>query len=396
MSSSLQHGARTSSNNETDWGYGRGHSPYFLPGILLSASLIQQTNPVWPRNRGMIMADENKVYELKNVTKVYRNESREFTALKDVSLDIYEGEIFGIIGMSGAGKSTLVRTLNRLEEVSGGTVSFFGEDIGKLGSKDLRKVRQSISMIFQSFNLLNQKTVLDNVILPLKIAGVPRSLRREKAVEMLKVVGLEEKKDSYPAQLSGGQKQRVAIARALAADPKVLLSDEATSALDPRITSEILDLLKEINKIRGLTAVIITHEMSVVEKICDRVAIIDDGVLAEVGKVSDIFTAPKSEAARRLILPNGEGNVLNPYDVSGNGGRIVRIAFDGLSANEPFISNLVEDTGRKVNILSANTKSVGGIGYGQMIIELPKEAEDQEVVIDYFRSKGLGITEVNE
>ncbi len=396
MSSSLQHGVRTSSNNETDWGYGRGHSPYFLPRILLSASLIQQTNPVWLRNRGMIMADENKVYELKNVSKVYRNEGREFTALKDVSLDIYEGEIFGIIGMSGAGKSTLVRTLNRLEEVSGGTVSFFGEDIGKLGSKDLRKVRQSISMIFQSFNLLNQKTVLDNVILPLKIAGVPRSLRREKAVEMLKVVGLEEKKDSYPAQLSGGQKQRVAIARALAADPKVLLSDEATSALDPRITSEILDLLKEINKIRGLTVVIITHEMSVVEKICDRVAIIDDGVLAEVGKVSDIFTAPKSEAARRLILPNGDGNVVNPYDASGNGERIVRIAFDGLSANEPFISNLVEDTGRKVNILSANTKSVGGIGYGQMIIELPKGAEDQEIVLDYFRSKGLSITEVNE
>ena len=342
------------------------------------------------------MADKIKVYELKNVTKVYRNEGREFTALKDISLDIYEGEIFGIIGMSGAGKSTLVRTLNRLEEVSDGTVSFFGEDIGKLGSKELRKVRQSISMIFQSFNLLNQKTVLDNVVLPLKIAGVPRSLRREKAVEMLKVVGLEEKKDSYPAQLSGGQKQRVAIARALAADPKVLLSDEATSALDPRITSEILDLLKEINKTRGLTVVIITHEMSVVEKICDRVAIIDDGVLAEVGKVSDIFTAPKSEAARRLILPGGEGNVVNPYKASGNGGRIVRIAFDGLSANEPFISNLVEDTGLKVNILSANTKSVGGIGYGQMIIELPKGAEDQKVVLDYFGSKGLGITEVDE
>ena len=232
------------------------------------------------------MQSDNKVFELKNVTKIYRNEGKEFTALKNVDLDIYEGEIFGIIGMSGAGKSTLVRTLNRLEDIDDGQVVFFGQDIGRLKNKELRKIRQSISMIFQSFNLLNQKTVLENIMLPLKIAGINRNERIKKAVEMLKIVGLEDKKDSYPSRLSGGQKQRVAIARALAGDPKVLLSDEATSALDPKITEEILELLKEINRTRKLTIVIITHEMSVVEKICDRVAIIDDGTVSEVGKVS--------------------------------------------------------------------------------------------------------------
>ncbi|MCR4806911.1 MAG: ATP-binding cassette domain-containing protein [Lachnospiraceae bacterium] len=336
------------------------------------------------------------IYELKNVTKIYRNEGREFPALKDVSLDIREGEIFGIIGMSGAGKSTLVRTLNRLEEISSGEVDFYGEDIGRLKPAELRKLRQSIAMIFQGFNLLMQKTVLDNVMLPLKIAGIPRSERRKKALEMLKVVGLEDKKDSYPARLSGGQKQRVAIARALAADPKVLLCDEATSALDPKITEEILLLLQEINKTRGLTVVIITHEMSVVEKICDRVAIIDEGVLAEVGDVKEIFTSPKSDAARRLVFPGSAGDfAVNPFEPSGPSSRIIRIAFDGVSANEPFISNLVEDTGRKVNILSANTKSVGGIGYGQMIVELPGGREDQDVVLEYFKSKGLSITEVS-
>lgn len=341
------------------------------------------------------MQSDNKVFELKNVTKIYRNEGKEFTALKNVDLDIYEGEIFGIIGMSGAGKSTLVRTLNRLEDIDDGQVVFFGQDIGRLKNKELRKIRQSISMIFQSFNLLNQKTVLENIMLPLKIAGINRNERIKKAVEMLKIVGLEDKKDSYPSRLSGGQKQRVAIARALAGDPKVLLSDEATSALDPKITEEILELLKEINRTRKLTIVIITHEMSVVEKICDRVAIIDEGTVSEVGKVSEIFANPKSAAGRRLVLPDNEEHLINPFDVSNTESRIIRIAFDGLSANEPFISNLVEDTGRKVNILSANTRSVGGIGYGQMVVELPKDKNDQDIVLDYFREKDLSILEVS-
>ncbi len=329
------------------------------------------------------------VFKLDKVSKIYNNNGKGFHALKDVSLEIEEGEIFGIIGMSGAGKSTLVRTLNRLEDVSAGSVSFYGQDLGNLSPAELRKARRSIAMIFQSFNLLQQRSVIENVMQPLKIAGLPRAERKKKALEMLRIVGLEEKKNEYPTRLSGGQKQRVAIARALAADPKVLLCDEATSALDPKITGEILDLLKEINEKRKLTIVIITHEMSVVEKICDRVAIIDEGNLAEVGEVKQVFQAPKSASAKKLVFPS------NPFDPSTKSSRLIRLVFDGLSASKPFISNLVEDTGKKVNILSANTRSVGGIGYGQMVIELPPEKDDQELIIRYFTDKGLGVQEVD-
>lgn len=329
------------------------------------------------------------VYELKNVYKTYYNDGKEFTALKDVSLEVREGEIFGIIGMSGAGKSTLVRTLNRLEEVTGGTVSFYGEDLAKLKPAELRNVRHSISMIFQGFNLLNQRTVIENVEQPLRIAKVPGKERRRIARDMLKIVGLEDKENVFPARLSGGQKQRVAIARALAADPKVLLCDEATSALDPKITGEILDLLKTINSERKLTIIIITHEMSVVEKICDRVAIIDDGFLAEIGAVKDVFSNPQSKAAKKLVFPS------NPFDPSSPDGKLIRIVFDGLRASEPFIANLVEQTGKKVNILSANTRSVGGIGYGQMVLELPSDPADQKIVREFFVKSGLSVSEVS-
>lgn len=328
------------------------------------------------------------VFELKNVYKTYKNDGKEFTALKNVSLDIREGEIFGIIGMSGAGKSTLVRTLNRLEEVTSGNVLFYDEDLAGLKSKQLREVRHSISMIFQGFNLVNQRTVLSNVEQPLKIAGVPRKERKEKARQMLEIVGLSEKADVFPARLSGGQKQRVAIARALAADPKVLLCDEATSALDPKITGEILDLLKKINVERKLTIVIITHEMSVVEKICDRVAIIDDGELAEIGEVREVFRDPKSQAAKKLVFPS------NPFDASEEDGKLIRVVFDGLAANRSFISDLVLETGLKVNILSANTRSVSGIGYGQMVMELPSDKSDQETIISFFEGNGLTVSEV--
>ena len=330
-----------------------------------------------------------QVFELKNVYKTYKNDGREFEALKDVSLSVNEGEIFGIIGMSGAGKSTLVRTLNRLEEVTSGSVSFYGQDLASLRPKQLREVRHSISMIFQGFNLLNQRTVIRNVEQSLKIIGMPREQRRQKAEQMLEVVGLLEKKNEYPARLSGGQKQRVAIARALAADPKVLLCDEATSALDPKITGEILDLLKKINEERKLTIVIITHEMAVVEKICDRVAIIDDGNLAEIGDVKDVFSNPQSQAAKKLVYPS------NPFEVSEPDGKVVRLVFDGTQSSVPFIANLVEKTGIKVNILSANTKSVGGIGYGQMIVELPKDSKDRQTAVNFFKDGGLSVSEVN-
>lgn len=331
----------------------------------------------------------DNVFDLKNIYKTYKNDGKEFTALKDVSLSIKEGEIFGIIGMSGAGKSTLVRTLNRLEEVTSGTVSFYGRDLASLKARELREVRHSISMIFQGFNLVNQRTVIQNVEQSLRIIGTPRAVRREKAKQMLEVVGLSEKANEYPARLSGGQKQRVAIARALAVDPKVLLCDEATSALDPKITGEILDLIKKINEERKLTIVIITHEMSVVEKICDRVAIIDDGNLAEIGAVKDVFSNPQSRAAKKLVFPS------NPFDPSDENGQLIRIVFDGTQSNVPFIANLVEQTGLKVNILSANTRSVGGIGYGQMIIEPPKLAKERQTVIDFFKKGGLSVSEVN-
>ena len=336
------------------------------------------------------MSEQTTIFQLKHVSKVFQTKNAVVRAVDDVSLDIRRGEIFGIIGMSGAGKSTLVRTLNRLEDVTDGEVIFDGQVLGRLSNRELRDVRRSMAMIFQSFNLLMQKTVLANVMLPMKIAHVPHKEQKERAMQMLKVVGLENKANAWPAQLSGGQKQRVAIARALAMNPKVLLCDEATSALDPKITEEILTLLKDINQKLNLTIVIITHEMSVVEKICDRVAIISDGKLAEEGEVKEIFTSPKTEAARRLILPAEKE--LNPFDMTDK--RCIRIVFDGREASEPLIANLVEDTGEKVNILCADTKSVGGVGFGQMIIELPEGEEAANRVICYIEKKGVNFHEI--
>lgn len=338
------------------------------------------------------MSTEKEIFQLNHVSKIFEDKNQTVRAVDDVTFSIREGEIFGVIGMSGAGKSTLVRTLNRLEEVTEGTVTFDGQVLGTLSKKELRKARQSIAMIFQGFNLLMQKTVLDNVMLPLKIAKADRKERKKKALEMLEIDGLKEKANVYPAKLSGGQRQRVAIARALAMNPKVLLCDEATSALDPKITEEILTLLSEINQKLHLTIVIITHEMSIVEKICDRVAIIDNGKVAELGPVKEIFTNPKTDAAKHLVFPLTQED--NPFDMTDK--QCYRIVFDGLSAYEPIIANLVEQTGEKVNILSANTRSVGGVGFGQMIIELPEEPHKAEVVIDYFKSVGIGITAVEK
>ncbi len=338
------------------------------------------------------MSKKEPIYILNNVSKIFQDKNSRTVAVDDVSFEINKGEIFGIIGMSGAGKSTLVRTLNRLEEVSEGQVIFDGKELGKLNNKELRSTRKEIAMIFQGFNLLLQKNVLANVVLPLKLAGIPKKEREEKGLEMLKVVGLEEKAKVYPAQLSGGQKQRVAIARALAMNPKVLLCDEATSALDPKMTEEVLKLLQEINETLDLTVIIITHEMSVIEKICDRVAIIDHGKLAEIGDVKEIFSSPKSSAAKHLVLPALTGE--NPFDMTDK--KCYRLVFDGRSATEPVIANLVKETGKYVNILSANTRSVGGVGYGQMIVEFPEDIKDQRVVLEYFNKIGMNPMEVSK
>ena len=320
--------------------------------------------------------------KLENVTKTFTVKGKTVTAVDNVSLDIEKGEIFGIIGFSGAGKSTLVRCMNLLEVPTSGSVYFDGNDLVKAGSRELRNYRRKIGMIFQQFNLLEQRSVLANVCYPLELEGVKRKEAKAKARELLKIVDLSEKENAYPSQLSGGQKQRVAIARALATNPEVLLCDEATSALDPITTSEVLKLIKKINKELGVTIVVITHEMKVVEQICDRVAIMNKGVVEEVGAVRDIFLNPKSETSRKLVLSGGDKN-----DISSDK-RSIRIVFDGLSSYEPVLANLILKTQVKLNILGANTEDIGGVAYGQLLIERPDE-ESVKTIKNYLDENNI-------
>jgi len=317
--------------------------------------------------------------ELKKLCKVYKTADKEIVALDNIDLCIEDGEIFGIIGLSGAGKSTLVRCINLLEMPTDGEVIIDGQSLTKLPRAELLKLRQQIGMIFQSFNLLEQRTVLKNVCFPLEIAGVNKKEATERAHELLKLVGLDDRAQSYPSQLSGGQKQRVAIARALATQPKYLLCDEATSALDPNTTRQILDLLKEINEKLGVTIVVITHEMKVIDRICDSVAVIDASHIAEVGKVSQVFTNPKSKIARDLIVPK------DSTAIDTEGGRRIRLTFDGYEkTNDPFISRMVLECGAAVNILFADTRIYDGVLHGHMVVELPKEQREANKIITWL------------
>ena len=309
-------------------------------------------------------------------------------AARNISFSIEKGEIFGIIGLSGAGKSTLVRCLNLLERPTSGTVRVNGKNLTKLSEKELRKERQNIGMIFQHFNLLMQRTALDNVCFPMEIAGISKKEARKKALEYLKVVGLEEKALSYPSQLSGGQKQRVAIARVLASDPKILLCDEATSALDPQTTKAILELIKEINRDYGITVVVITHEMSVVQEICNRVAVLESGTLVESGTVEELFRSPKTEAARRLVF--SERTQIQKME----GKRLVRVTFRDKSSFEPVIANLVLTYRTPVNILYADTKNIGGAAEGEMILQLPEIEEVADKMIQYLKDTNMGVEEL--
>ena len=284
------------------------------------------------------------IIQIKNVTKTFIGKDNQVEALKGISLDINKGDIYGIIGMSGAGKSTLVRCLNYLEKPTTGTVVVEDQDLSTLTEAELRKVRTGIAMIFQHFNLLMQRSVLDNVCFPMEIVGVKKQAARKRAMELLEIVGLKEKADAYPSQLSGGQKQRVAIARALANTPKILLCDEATSALDPTTTKEILKLLQDINKQYGITIVIITHEMAVVQEICSHVAIIDAGELAEHGTVEEVFSRPQSAAARKLVF------MVDPKAKEMSGKRCIRIVFTENSSFEPVIANMVLECKAPVNM----------------------------------------------
>ena len=327
------------------------------------------------------------IIQIKNLSKVFYSQGTEVIALDNFCLEIFSGDIFGVIGMSGAGKSTLVRCINALEKPTSGSVIFGGKDLTRMSGDELNKTRRSMSMIFQQFNLLAQRTAVSNVCFPLEIAGLHRGEAKRKARELLEMVGLSDKESSYPSQLSGGQKQRVAIARALATDPKVLLCDEATSALDPTTTAAILALLKDIHDRLGITIVIITHEMGVIEKICSKVAVLEDGRITETGSVEEIFTHPKSLAARKLVYPD-EGK-------SGRyiGKRCIRIVFDGSSSYEPVFSNMILDCKATVNIMFADMKDIEGKALGHMIVQLPDDALQAEKVIGYLRSKGIGVEE---
>ncbi len=324
---------------------------------------------------------------LEHITKEFSSSNKKVIAVNDVSVHISKGEIYGIIGFSGAGKSTLVRCINLLEMPTSGKVYFGNQELTSAGEKEFRLARQKMGMIFQQFHLLEQRNVLKNICYPLELAGVSKKDRIKRAKELLRLVDMEEKEKSYPSQLSGGQKQRVAIARALATNPEVLLCDEATSALDPITTRSILALLKRINEMFGVTVIIISHEMRVVEQVCDRVAVMSEGVIEEAGDVKEVFLNPKSETARRLILPDKDeaGSDADRHSI--------RIAFDGQSSFEPVFAALVLESGIKLNILGANTENIGGKAFGQMLVEMPAEQEKQDIVKKMLRKKGIHFVE---
>ena len=328
------------------------------------------------------------IIEIRGLRKTFGQGEAAVTALDGIDLSIEKGEIFGIIGLSGAGKSTLVRCMNLLETPTEGTVRVDGQEITTLSPKELRKARQSITMIFQGFNLLMQRSALDNICFPLELSGTPRKEAIARARELLKVVGLEDREGAYPAQLSGGQKQRVAIARALATNPKVLLCDEATSALDPTTTQSILALLQELNRTLGVTVVIITHEMKVVEQICGRVAILAESHVVEEGKVSEVFRHPKTAAARQLLMPGSE----TARETLAHG-RAYRITFDGSTAEQPVVSGMVLSCGEPVNILFADMKNIEGKTYGQMLLQLPENEGAAARMLAYLESQRITYTE---
>ncbi len=332
--------------------------------------------------------------EIKHLSKTFDVSDGKVDALKDISLTVPDGEIYGIIGMSGAGKSTLVRCINMLERPTEGEIVIDGKNMSELSQKQLREARRGITMIFQGFNLLMQRNCLKNVCFPLELAGENHAAAEKRAKELLELVGLGDKLKAYPAQLSGGQQQRVAIARALATHPKILLCDEATSALDPQTTQSILSLIRDIHDRLGITVIIITHQMSVVEQICTRVAILDGGRVAEEGTVGDVFSAPKSDAAKRLVYPEGYEDTLT---VSENES-VIRVVFNGASATKtPLIAQMAMDENIAASILSASTRSIGDKAYGNMLLGIKGGSEQTQRAINYLsRMQDIFVEEVKD
>ena len=331
--------------------------------------------------------------EIKNLSKTFTLADGHVDALKDITLTVKDGDIFGIIGMSGAGKSTLVRCINLLERPTSGTVSINGQDLGTLSEKELRRVRRDVTMIFQHFNLLMQKNCLKNVCFPMELSGVKKAEAEKRALELLEIVGLRDKALAYPSQLSGGQQQRVAIARALATDPKVLLCDEATSALDPSTTHSILELLREINRELGITIIIITHQMNVVESICRHVAILESGTIVETGEVGEVFSSPKSAAAQSLVFPEGNSSIL----CTAPGARLIRVVFNGADATgTPLIARMATEIGVEANIAYASTRGIDGRAYGSMLLSVTDENDNVRRAIDFLtRTSDVIAQEVN-
>lgn len=321
--------------------------------------------------------------EIKNLSKTFKTADSSLDALKNVSLTINDGDIYGIIGMSGAGKSTLVRCINMLERPTEGQILIDRVDMGSLSSKQLRDARRNITMIFQGFNLLMQRNCLKNICFPLELEGMKKEDAKKRALELLEIVGLPDKAKAYPAQLSGGQQQRIAIARALATNPKVLLCDEATSALDPNTTHSILNLIRDINKKLGITVIIITHQMSVVEETCNRVAILDNGTVVEQGEVSTVFAHPQSAAAKRLVFPDASDEIFAPASDEHR----IRVVFNGAFAtNTPLITKMAMDEGIAANILAASTRCIGDKVYGNMLLGIPGGDNELERASKYLQS----------
>ncbi|MFD2617886.1 methionine ABC transporter ATP-binding protein [Terrilactibacillus laevilacticus] len=331
---------------------------------------------------------------LDNITKIYQTSNGPVEALKDISLDVKEGEIFGIIGYSGAGKSTLIRLINLLEQPTSGSIRVHNQDLSQLTGKKLRRERQKIGMIFQHFNLLWSRTVAENIEFPLEIAKVPKKVRKERVKELITLVGLEGRDKSYPSQLSGGQKQRVGIARALANNPKVLLCDEATSALDPKTTNSILKLLVKINRNLGLTIVLITHEMHVIQSICHRVGVLDKGHIVEEGRVKDVFNHPKEDITKEFVKQVNESDewassiedILSTH----RSGKVVKLTFNGDIAEQPIVNDIYRDTSLTINIVWGKISHTQEGALGTLVLHIDGDQEKNiEKAIDFVKSKGV-------
>lgn len=334
--------------------------------------------------------------ELLNVEKIYYSKAGDIHALRPTTLNIKAGEIFGIIGLSGAGKSTLIRCINMLERPTGGKVFVNGEELTAMSEAQLRKARQSIGMIFQHFNLLSSRTVYENIAFPLEIQGMSKEAIDKRVRPLLELVQLSERADYYPSQLSGGQKQRVGIARALASDPKVLLCDEATSALDPQTTQSILQLLLDINKKMQLTIVLITHQMEVVKTICDRVAVIENGVIIEEGSMIDVFTDPREETTKEFTksVINAEiPEIIKRKTLSSvyeDGSKLItRLTFIGSSAGEPIVSGMVKRFDVDVSILYGNIDQLKDLPFGTLIIEVSGTEAGISSALEYLQQQKL-------